>query len=86
MQNMNGQIEPITTSRGGGGFITKDGVFSGSYDSNSGAENGDGAYRIRLKFNSYYAARTGYNRSGQLIGSDVTHGKQIGVKYIIKVL
>lgn len=56
------------------------------YASGSGRREGNdgnsGGYWLHI--DSSRTTRSGYNSSGTLVGADVTHGKQVGLNYIIK--
>lgn len=82
MQRITGSAYPISTGREGASFFY-DGVLT-MKNLDAGEENGTGAHRVTLSIDSSKVTRTGYNSSGQLVGSNVTHGKQLGVNYIIK--
>ena len=82
MQNINGYIN--------GGLMAGYAGFGGSFSARTSTTDysGDNMQNYSnggANFNSYRSVRTGYNSSGQLVGSNTTHGKQIGINYIIRV-
>lgn len=83
MQNMTGFVKNIQVHYADS--LQMDGVFK-KYSSLTRyfTGSGDTFTNSGFEFDSYLSARTGYDSTGTLIGSDVTHGKQLGVNYIIK--
>lgn len=82
-QRITGEIFPVTTSRENHGNVQYSGAFYiTSHD--KGAETGNNAERVNMGIDSSRVVRTGYNQSQVLVGSNTTHGKQVGLNYIIK--
>ena len=82
MQNINGYIN--------GGLMAGYAGFGGSFSARAShtdysGDNLQDWSNGGANFNSYRSVRTGYDSNGTLVGSDVTHGKQIGINYIIRV-
>lgn len=85
MQNINGSVKGV--GRHYSVSITASGAFKLN-DSTSKfyTGSGDSYNNAGFDFSSYRVARTGYDSDGTLVGSDVTHGKNMGVNYLIKAI
>lgn len=85
LQNMTGKMT-VMCSQYVGDKDYQDGVFKKDATYGNQSSSGSTYMAKMVSFNASRVARTGYNSSEILIGSDVTHGKQIGVNYLIKAL
>ena len=81
MQNITGKVGHVNGGNSGSGT----GAFKATATGDAASSSASNRY-YDFVFNSWRVARTGYDSTGSLVGSDTTHGKQVGVKYIIKVL
>lgn len=79
MQNITGKVGHVNGGNDGSGT----GAFKATATADAASAQASNKY-YDFVFNSWRVARTGYNSSGVLTGSDTTHGKQVGLNYIIK--
>ena len=85
MQNINGSVNGV--GRHYSVSMTANGAFTLSTSTSKFFNgSGDSYNNAGFNFNSYGVARTGYDSNGTLVGSDVTHGKNMGVNYLIKAI